>query len=167
MKRKENRKLQMVFFMASMAVLVVAYLFLNRWMEQTVVRRKVLEQAVAADSNMLVDITEVKEKNETLLISGWTTRLDAELLGVKVILLPVEQDAERAQVLTASLNSSRDLKKYMEYLEVEEITGSGFTAEIDKEKLMQDVCYEIQVYANYELEKEQVVKVASIYNSTG
>lgn len=167
MKLKENRKLQIVFFVVSMAVLVVAYFFLDSWIEQRVVQKKVLKQAVTSDNNVLVEITSIKEEEETLLVSGWAVRLDAKLQGIKVVLLPLELEEERAQVLTASLKNDRDLQNYMEYLAVQETTGSGFDVTVDKEKLLQNVCYEIQVYANYEAEKEQIVKVSSkqyLYN---
>lgn len=167
MKLKENRKLQIVVFVVSMVVLCGIYFPLSAWIENSVVRDKVLKKSVSENNNVLVGVTETKEDEKKLIISGWAVHLDAELQGIKVILLPLNGEAREGLVLNATLNQSATLQEYMEYLAVKNTKGSGFTAEIGRDKLAQDVCYEIQVYVNYEQEEEQTIKNSSkkyLYN---
>lgn len=154
MKLKENRKLQIVVFVVSMAMLVGIYVPVSRWIENDVVREKILSKSVSTANEVLSDITEVKEEGEVISISGWAMRLDSKVENVKVVLKPENQENLEGIVLNTQLMQSEELEDYIEYLDVENTEGKGFSAVVEKDKLQADVCYEVLAYINYEYEQE-------------
>lgn len=166
-KLHENVRLQFCFCILSVLVLVAAYLPLKTLIKTERTTDKILKRAVTEDNNVLSDITEVKESDKKLILSGWVIRLNTEKQEVNVVLSPVDAETEQDIILRTKQSDNPEVLDYLNYLKQEQTAGSGFSAEVKQEKLVEDVCYEVLLYVTAGQGTKYIAKVSSqkyLYN---
>lgn len=166
-KLQRNVWLQFGFCILSLLVLVAAYLPLKTLIKTERTADKILKRAVTEDNNVLSDITEVKESGKKLILSGWVIRLNTEKQEVSVVLSPVDAETEENIVIATKQAENAEVLTYLNYLKQKPTAGSGFSAEVKQEKLVEDVCYEVLLYVTAEQGTKYIAKVSSqkyLYN---
>ncbi len=149
----KNKKMQIVFFVVSMITLLIIYFPASKWIKKNLIEEKIIKKSVEADSKILTQISDVYLENDTWNILGWILHLDSKPVDIKVVL--VEVDELTNKVLQTKKITPQEIEEYEKYLELVEYNSRGFSVNIDKDDLKQNVCYEILVYLTYE---EQIVR---------
>lgn len=163
----KDLRLQITFCIVSVLLLFMIYFPLHYFVENGVMREKVLKTAVTEDNYVLADVVEAKSAGKRLELFGWAIRLDAEVRTVKLVLKPLNTKKQETIILRTSMGKNSEVNNYVEYFQEEGTAGSGFKAETTKGKLQKNVCYELFVYVNYKQSNEQAVKISTkkyLYN---
>ena len=142
MRLKKSKKLQVLFFIVSMGILVAAYSELH-----TLVHDKKISQCEIIKNNFSwvyqVDNIEIQDKK--LVLNGWAFPLgkDAEFDSYEIILL--ENETGNRFVLNTSYSNRKDVNEY--FLCEYDYTASGFQAMISTGKLdLEQYTYEVLLY---------------------
>ena len=149
----KDKKLQIMFFAISMVVIFCIYFPTSNWIEKNLVEKKIVNRNVEMDSNILAQISDVYLENNKWSLFGWVLHLDSKLVNTKIVLREV--DGTIHKVLKTKEIKAQEIEEYAKYLELTEYSNKGFTFDISKNSLEQNVCYEILIYVTYE---EDVVK---------
>lgn len=167
-KIKKDSRLQVMFSMVSVAILLILYIPLSVYVKNSVDNGKALKQDITKSDYVLTDVAGVKTVGEKYELFGWTICLGAEVQKATTILAPINDfESSDEIVLKTTLGEDSTVLGYLEYLQDKSASGSGFIAEVEKEKLQKDTCYELLVYVEYEHMERHSVKVSSkkyLYN---
>lgn len=157
MKFKENKKMQLLFCVLSVALIWGVYAVMIPFVKKEAKREKALAMEIEFDSNVLVGIDDVQENNGKLFFSGWALRVNSEITDIKVVLQ--ESVGTKSHVIETTVSENESMKKYIEYLELEgNYSQGGFTAEMKTSRAKKNVCYEVLLYLNYTGHTEKIGK---------
>lgn len=161
---KRNKKMQVCFFTLSMIVLIALYVPVMYSIRETREKANIEKQGLVKDYKILFKIEEFTNEKEVLSLNGWLLRLGSENIDVKVVYRAIDgSDIEVASVSSDERNSINN------YFSVSNDFGkSGFVANIKKNVLQENLCYEILFVLDYKIENEEGSKKISsgkfVYN---
>lgn len=168
-KLHKSKLRQTIFCMTSMVVLLTVYT-LSMFFGQTYKTNERLQsERIYEDINIVTCVETIEETKKSIEIAGWALRRDSTVKDSYVVLQPT--NGTEAKVLNTEINSRTDIESFIEASW--NVGECGFVAEIKKDDLVQNVCYEILVAVDYESSVGDVVqktrkKVSTkkyIYNS--
>ncbi|MBQ9767816.1 MAG: hypothetical protein IJW37_06915, partial [Lachnospiraceae bacterium] len=153
MKLKENRKMQLLFCVLSVALIWGMYAVMATWVEGNVAREKAIAREESFDPKVLLQVENASIEDGKLNISGWVSRYNSELSKVYGVLKAVDGSEEHILKgrLVESAAGNEDLKRVkMEGME----SASCFELNVKEQKLKKDVCYEILIDLTYTIQTD-------------
>lgn len=143
---EKNRKLQIMFVCASMAVLIAVYLLSVRFIHNVLFNEILQSETAFEDMRFAVKIETVRETEKGLEFDGWALRTDSSIISGHVVLQPLN-DGE-AMLLDTDMENRSDIKAYFD---VSWAAGMcGLNAVVNRNEVQPDICYEILFIISYE-----------------
>lgn len=153
-KLRKYKRRQVIFFVVSMVVLVVAYvptvLGIRKLRENEIINK----MNVSADASVLSAMDKIENKNGILELSGWVFRLNSKNINIRLVLEAV--DDSDAIILETEMKANV-IPDY--FNQMWDFGNCGFTAGVKENRLQAETCYEILLLLDYEVELENTVDV--------
>lgn len=157
-KLEKNRVLHVIIFLVLEVIVLGVYFIGGKWAEKESKKAYIRELEEEFDQELLVDINGIHDVGDELEISGWTLRYISKNLEVNVVLCAT--DDSEIHVLDAKLVDEKDVLEL--YQPTWDPGKCGIVSRIDKDKLNEDICYEIQLFVSYEKTKADGEKLVTI-----
>lgn len=136
---EKSRKLQWVFFCLSMAVIILGYVLSMHCVRNAKLNEILQSEKTSEDIKFVSDVESISDKTKKIEIAGWAFRSDSKIISGSMLLQPV--NSGEVIVLKTKSKKRQDINdRFLPYWD----TGMcGLIAEINKNKVSQNVCYEI------------------------
>lgn len=161
-KLRESKMRQVIFFVVIMVALIAIYLPCMKLVQTVRTNALLRSERTNEDVKTATHVEKVDEKGKLLEIFGWAIRVDSTVLNGRVILQPV--DGSEAKVLKTSQKKRSEIGNKIEANW--NVGMNGFVAEIDRDKLKENVCYEVLYAFDYEIGNVEENKQTSTKVST-
>lgn len=155
----KSKKVQILFFVISMAILITVYWIGVYSICTTKEQNRIEQQAIVKDNSTLLNIEEVVKKNSTISILGWAVRLNSMDVDIKLVLQSV--DETEVKIFSTELKNKKDISDYFKVDEL--IAMYEFQTDIKEKNLTKDKCYEILLVLDY---KEQEIEYSKKITTT-
>lgn len=132
------------------------YFFSVKLIRQNNRVKVIKEQAVTIDYNVLSSIEEVDIQKDKVYFSGWAFWRGVDNIGINMVLQPT--DGKESVVLEVDLSAREDINNKFNL----ECGNCGFKAEINKNKLEKDRCYEVLLSLSYEEKKDGSKEITEV-----
>jgi len=153
---EQNRKIQTIFCIVSVVIVVLLYFPLNI----IVTQKAIIKREMSSDAQLYTDIIKINSKEGNISFYGQFLEKNLEVIDVAVV-LKSQQDEEK--VLKTILLSSEEVQQLAEQQDHDMVSnGMGFRASI-KGEFLRDRSYEILINTIYKSDGEKVQKKVSTF----
>lgn len=142
-----------VFFTVSMSVLFVLYAICIKLISN----EKILHKDISVDTEILCDIENIDNNSDSIKISGWILKADAQKHNAKVVLRNVI--TEEKIILNTNQIIREDITS--RYAMAGDCGYCGFESKVASKKIKDEDCYEILLLLNYQDDGKEISKLIS------
>ena len=143
---QDNLRLQIAFFIVCMGVVFVVYFSMKNKISSDFLEKKIINQIIEFDSNILADVSDISVENGIVNIVGWLLYIGREdIVDVKLVFESTE--GEEQEILEVEQIVNVEFLENTEYLKPEtDFYNCNIEANIKANLLENDVCYVMQLY---------------------
>lgn len=149
---ENKRSARITFFLIAMCILVGMYIVVQDKLVSIRDYRKIVERDISFDMDIMADIECVRYEDNSVFLTGWAAHLAAVDFDINLVVNAL--DGSDTQVYNLNKIQRLDLEKYFNIREDQSI--AGFELILTEEQVKKDVCYELLLYIEYDLNEENI-----------